>query len=221
MIRTKEFRYNPIQLRAVRSQSSDSPGSIVGYASTFSSLSTDLGNFRERVAPGAFRNSLANGDDVKGLIQHNPTLIIGRTRNKTLRLSEDSVGLRMECDLPNTSYARDLMASVNRGDLSEMSFAFTVDDNGDDWDEENDPETNERIAVRTLRSVKLMDVSVVTYPAYRDTQVSSVDPVAKVLGRSHNYFPEGVPLEVRSRVPALRNLKPQEGRRRLFNLFVS
>lgn len=214
MIRTVEQRFNPTKVRAMRSQSSGSPGTIVGYASVFNSLSQDLGGFRERVAPGAFRDSLARGADVKGLIQHNPTLIIGRTTNGTMRLSEDSVGLRMECDLPNTSYARDLMESINRGDLSEMSFAFTPDE--DEWGDENDPETNSRIAVRTLRAVSLMDASVVTYPAYQDTHVSSIDP--KVLGR--NYFPEGVPMEVRSRVPALRSADARESRRKILNFVL-
>lgn len=212
----KELRFNQTQLRAIRSQSADSPGQLTGYASVFNSLSHDLGGFRERVAKGAFSKSLLNKADVKALVNHDPSLIIGRTQSGTLRLSEDSVGLRMECDLPNTSYGRDLYQSVQRGDISEMSFAFTPDD--DSWDEEDDPETNSRIAVRTLKSVSLMDVSCVTYPAYESSSVG-VDP-ALVFGRSHNLFPEGVPLELRSRIPALRNLKPQEGRRRLFNLIV-
>jgi HK97 family phage prohead protease len=224
-----ERRFTPAQkLRGVEfSSSHNSPGAITGIVNQYNTLSSDLGGFKERVAPGCFRGSLANGDDVKALYNHDPNLILGRVANRTLRLRDSDAGLMMECDLPDTSVGRDLYASVSRGDVSEMSFAFTIDD--EDWADEDDPEDRtRRISVRTLRAAKLLDVSAVVYPAYAGATsvgVSSVSPAAaKALGRSHSYqetFPEGTPVEVRKRFGgAALNPRAQESRRRLFSMFV-
>jgi HK97 family phage prohead protease len=219
----REQRFNSIpEVRAVRSSSSDSPGTIVGYASVFNSLSSDLGGFKERVAPGAFRASLASNPDVKALVNHDPNRIVGRTTNGTLRLMEDEHGLKMACMLPDTSTGRDLYASITRGDVSEMSFAFSVSPDGDTWDDEDDPETDSRISVRTLRSVKLLDVSCVVYPAYGSTKVGvdRLDP-ALVMGRS--LFPQGVPQEIRSRFPNVQQVRAtttSQDRRRFNNLII-
>jgi HK97 family phage prohead protease len=129
-----ERSFNPSQLRTSRSSkrtAQPSPGEVVGYSSVYNSLSENLNGFRERVAPTAFLKSLRENADVRCLINHDPSLIIGRTTNRTLRLSSDSTGLRMACSLPDTSYARDLYASISRGDVNSMSFAFTVDPDGD------------------------------------------------------------------------------------------
>jgi Escherichia/Staphylococcus phage prohead protease len=208
------------------SSAPDSPGNIVGYAATYRTLSSDLGGFRERINPGAFDKSLRNGDDVRCLIGHDPNLIVGRTKNGTLRLASDATGLRMACALPNTSYARDLMTSVGRGDLSECSFGFSVDD--DDWTDEDDPDDRgARIKVRTLRSVRVLDVSVVAYPAYPGTSVSAEPKaMAAAVGRSRSFeqlFPQGVPVEVRSRVPDVRERleRGSDRRRRLTNQVLS
>lgn len=136
---------------------------ISGYAAVFDSLSESLGGFREKIAPGAFRNSLANGDDVRALIDHNPSLVLGRTKAGTLRLEEDSRGLHYEVDPPDTQYARDLVESLKRGDVDQSSFGFrTVEDS---WTTENGEQ------VRTLLEVQLFDVSPVTFPAYAATSV--------------------------------------------------
>ena len=208
----KEIRHIAAQIRAA--STGGGIGQLVGYASTFNSLSGDLGGFRERVAPGCFSNSLRNNADVRFLLNHDPSKILGRTKAGTLSLSEDKVGLRFACDLPDTSVGRDVYESVKRQDISQCSFAFTVDEGGDEWGEGEDPETNQRCAIRTLRSVSLMDVSAVTYPAYESSSVG-VDP-ALVFGRS-----ELVPVEVRKRAMAVRNLNPQDSRRKLFNMLLS
>ena len=143
------------------------------------------------------------------MINHSPNFVLGRTKNGTLQLTTDSVGLQMRVILPNTSYARDLMTSVRRGDMSQMSFAFTADD--DDWGSEDDPDNSgESIKVRTLRSVKLLDVSAVTYPAYDSTELTAKDePFFNSLERSlplvplDRLFPQGVPMEIRSHVPRI------------------
>ncbi len=142
-----------------------------GYAAKFNTLSDDLGGFRERIAPGAFTRTITE-DDIRALKNHNSDMVLGRCndkkKKKTLRLSEDSIGLSIECDLPNTSFARDLEESMNRGDVDQMSFGFMVrwypdGTRGSNWTFENGED------IRTLTDVILFDVSPVTFPAYPDT----------------------------------------------------
>lgn len=128
-----------------------------GYASVFNLWSDDLGGFRERVLVGAFDQVL--GDDVRGLFNHDYNLILGRTASGTLRLSSDSRGLHYEIDPPDTQYARDLQVSIERGDVSQSSFAFRAGD--DKWWEDKAVVYRELITVE-----RLYDVSPVTFPAY-------------------------------------------------------
>jgi HK97 family phage prohead protease len=137
---------------------------IVGYAAKYDLSSEDLGGFREFVRPGAFQRSLDSAPDVRALIDHNPSLILGRTVSGTLRLESDAIGLKVTIDPPDTQYAADLMAVMARGDVSQMSFAFTTSE--DAWD------LVDGQRVRSLLAVELHDVSVVTYPAYPDTTVA-------------------------------------------------
>ncbi|BEP14806.1 hypothetical protein acdb102_31170 [Acidothermaceae bacterium B102] len=135
---------------------------IEGHAAVFNRYSQDLGGFVEQVAPGAFSKTIAEAD-VRALFNHDPSMVLGRNRAGTLRLSEDNVGLHYQVDLPDTSYARDLATSMGRGDVSQSSFGFRVVPNGDDWSF-----TEQDYPLRTLRELQLMDVSPVTYPAYLD-----------------------------------------------------
>ena len=137
---------------------------IIGYAAKYDLSSEDLGGFREYVRPGAFQRSLDSAPDVRALIDHNPSLILGRTVSGTLRLESDAIGLKVIIDPPDTQYAADLMAVMSRGDVSQMSFAFTTSE--DSWD------LVDGQRVRSLLAVELHDVSVVTYPAYPDTTVA-------------------------------------------------
>jgi HK97 family phage prohead protease len=141
----------------------DGPPMMVGYAALFDSPSQDLGGFVERIAHGAFTRAI-HQDDVRALFNHNPDRILGRNKSGTLRMSEDGTGLRVEIDPPDAQWARDLMSSMARGDIDQMSFGFSVDD--DQW-EKRDGKT-----VRTLKAVSLYDVSPVTYPAYLDTSIA-------------------------------------------------
>jgi len=137
---------------------------LVGYAAVFNSDSEKLGGwFIERILPGAFNEVL--GDDVRALFNHDPNLILGRSTSGTLRLSVDQEGLRYEIDLPDTQTARDLEKSIERGDVSQSSFAFQVGE--DKWVNEGDDEIRE-----IIRFNRLFDVSPVTYPAYPDTTVA-------------------------------------------------
>ena len=138
---------------------------LSGYAALYNS-ETRIANFREVIAPGAFRSALKRGDDVRGLFNHNPDHVLGRTAAGTLRLSEDARGLRYELDLPDTQLGRDLWTSVRRGDVSQSSFAFTVEAQA--WQDESTA-----VPLRFIKDVRLYDVSAVTYPAYDETSVAA------------------------------------------------
>lgn len=151
----------------------DADFSLVGYAAKYNSVSKDLGGFREVIKPGAFTRSIQNGADVKCLFNHQPNNLLGRTRSGTLTLSEDSTGLRFRCQLDKSQQEhRDLYAKVQRGDIDECSFAFTVAPGGQQW-EDGPQENGNPMYKRTLTDVDLIDVSAVTYPAYNDTSVGA------------------------------------------------
>lgn len=140
---------------------------IGGYAAVFDSWSDDLGGFRERIAPGAFAKTVQEAD-VRGLLNHDPNYVLGRTRAETLTLEEDAKGLRFEVIPPETQWARDLMVSVGRGDINQMSFGFrTIKDT---WSKGLVDESGRGVRERTLLEVALYDVSVVTFPAYPATE---------------------------------------------------
>lgn len=156
-----ERRAFPTQeLRAEGGQDS-APAMIVGYAAVFGQYSNDLGGFREMIRPGAFANTILM-DDVRALFNHDSNYVLGRNRAGTLRLVEDERGLRIEIDPPDAQWARDLMVSVRRGDVSQMSFQFVVEE--DAWQQDGDG-----LVTRELIRVKLFDVSPVTFPAYPQT----------------------------------------------------
>ena len=142
---------------------------IIGYASVFNADSQDLGGFIERINPNAFDKVIEDEQDVRALFNHNADLgVLGRTTSGTLRLSVDETGLKYEIDTPDTQLARDLMASMERGDISQSSFGFTISENGDSWDEDA-----EGRAIRTINQVEqLFDISPVVYPAYTDASVA-------------------------------------------------
>lgn len=159
-----ERRFVTQEVRAVKAE--DGKTTIRGYAAVFESLSDNLGGFREKIEPGAFKAALKK-TDCRALINHDANLIIGRQSSGTLRLKEDKTGLFMEVDLPDTQYARDLAVSIERGDINQQSFGFRV--KKDSWEENR--ESGE--ITRTIIELEdLFDVSPVTFPAYPDTTVA-------------------------------------------------
>jgi HK97 family phage prohead protease len=139
-----------------------------GHAAVFDRESQDLGGFTEVIARGAFRKALDAKQDTVALFNHDPNYVLGRTTNNTLELREDPRGLHAHFMAPDTQYARDLREVVRRGDVSQMSFAFTVA--SDDWQERSDG----TILRRVLEVNRLHDVSLVTSPAYLQTDAQSV-----------------------------------------------
>lgn len=166
-----------------------------GYAALFNELSQDLGGFREQIAPGAFTEAIQR-DDIRALFNHDPNLVLGRNRAGTLKLSEDQRGLAIEITPPDTQFARDLMVSMKRGDINQMSFAFRVMPNGQDWAKDDNGQV-----VRTIKRAQLFDVSPVTYPAYTGTSIAM---------RSFNEFKQ-----TQEEVPSFDQYRIDLARRRL------
>ena len=137
---------------------------VVGYGSVFNSLSENLGGFRERIDERAFDDVLEN--DVRALFNHDSNYILGRTTANTLKLSVDERGLRYSVNIPETTYGNDLMVSLDRGDITQNSFGFIVEE--DDWSQDEEGNT-----IRTIKKVsRLLDVSLVTYPAYPEATIA-------------------------------------------------
>lgn len=166
---------------------------IVGHAAVFDEWTTlyegRYWTWREIVRPGAFVRAIRERQDVRSLFNHDPSYLLGRTTAGTLDLAEDPAGLLSDTTPPDTPTVRDLVLTpIGRGDLSGMSFAFSVPRGGDRVVTEKDDgsyvvETpHERVTVRyegerlieerEILDVDLFDVSPVTYPAYEGTDVA-------------------------------------------------
>ena len=144
----------------VRSEGEGLP-TIIGYAAKFNSLSEDMG-FRERIKPGSFKRAIEEKHDIRALINHDESQVLGRTASGTLTIAEDSIGLYVEISPPDTQAGRDICTSIKRGDVSQMSFQFMVLE--EEWS------TSEGVTIREISDVRMLDVSVVTFPAYADTE---------------------------------------------------
>lgn len=151
---------------------------ISGYAVLYETMSSLLGGwFKEKISRNAFDNTLKSSD-VRALFNHDANLLLGRKSAGTLRLQSDSNGLLMEIDPPETSYSRDLIVSIERGDITGQSFGFTV--KKDSW-EDLDKET----PIRTIEEIGILhDVGPVTFPAYEDTSVQ----VRSILSSKKKYI---------------------------------
>lgn len=164
--------YTLDRLAVVRS---DDKPKLVGHAAVFEIEAEIYGMFREKVAKGAFRRAIAE-DDVRALWNHNPDVVLGRNRAGTLKLSEDDVGLAVEIVPPDTQAARDLLVSMERGDVTQMSFGFMI--KRQQWEEETE---GKALPLRTILEVELLDVSPVTFPAYPQTDIAVRDVAVRSL----------------------------------------
>jgi HK97 family phage prohead protease len=144
--------------------------SFRGYAAVFASQSEDLGGFREVIRAGAFSKTLKDKAGVRMLWNHNDDVVLGSTKSKTLRLTEDERGLLAEADLPNSEWGRPVAEALRRGDIDAMSFGFMV--RRDTWPDKN---------TRELVEVRLIEVSPVVWPAYPATS-ATVRHLAQVAG---------------------------------------
>jgi uncharacterized protein len=151
---------------------------ISGYVVKWEMKSHPMGywrRFKEQFKKGAFADSLTQ-DDQRALWSHDTSQVLGRTKNGTLRLFEDEVGLRFELDLPNTTLGNDAYETIKRGDVDGVSFGFQMQK--EEWDE-SDPDN----IIRSITKAKLLEISPVAFPYYPDSQVSA---------RSHDPYKEFV-----------------------------
>lgn len=175
------------------------PPMLRGYAAVFET-ETDIGGYwREKVARGAFADAITKASaDVHALFNHDPNQVLGRMKSGTLRLAEDERGLAVEIDPPDTQAARDLIASIERGDIDQMSFAFSMRAGAQSWDDSQNP------PLRTIQKIgDLLDVSVVTRGAYPTTEIG-VDAGKRSLAeyrdarqRAHNFKAAGLRLRLK------------------------
>lgn len=155
-----ELRAKSVELRAADGESR----TVEGYAALYDNT-TDMGIYNERVATGAFDGS--DMSDVRCLFNHDPNQVLARTASGTLQLDTDEKGLKFRFDLPNTTIGNDLLEMVKRGDVSQCSFAFRVEEQEWDISRSDAPD------LRTIIKIgDVYDVSLVTYPAYPDTSVA-------------------------------------------------
>lgn len=162
-----------VPLLAVESRSDNGSDReyVVGYAAKFGVLSLDLGDFVERIDPGAFgivreRRGRRRPLETRALFNHDANFPLARYPD-TLTLSVDEVGLRYEFPVPDTTYGRDLAANIKAGIVRGSSFSFTVGKDGESWSVENGR------SIRTVTRVDdLYDIGPVTYPAYPDSDAS-------------------------------------------------
>lgn len=157
------------QVRSVpaRFETRDDDGklSIEGYFAVFDSVYEIDKGMSESVAPGAFTSSISG--DVRALINHDTTLVLGRTKANTLQLREDSHGLWGHIDINrNDVDAMNLYARVKRGDVDQCSFGFDIRSEDTDISENGDIHW-------TIKDVTLYEVSCCTFPAYEQTNISA------------------------------------------------
>ncbi len=160
-----EKRTLPLDEIRILESEEEKNAEIIGHAAVFNSWSETLGGifpFKEKVKRGAFSQSIKK-DDIRALFNHSADYVLGRNKSGTLELIEDEKGLLVKIKPPDTQWARDLMTSIKRGDIDQMSFGFTVEE--EKWSFEDG------FDVRELKQVKLYDVSPVTFPAYTATDV--------------------------------------------------
>lgn len=160
---------NERQTRSIASQftvrEAENELRIEGYFSVFNSIYELWPGATESVAPGAFSETL--GQDVRALINHDTTLVLGRNRAGTLELREDSHGLWGSIAInPKDSDAMNLYARVKRGDVDQCSFGFSIEDEETEFREDGTIHW-------TIKKVRLFEVSVCTFPAYEATSVSA------------------------------------------------
>lgn len=178
-MKKKEIRTIDITNLSTRSDEETQTRTISGYAAVFNSPTRLWEDLDEVIAPGAFSRAVSSSD-VRCLFNHDWSNVLGRTKSGTLRLSEDERGLKFEVDLPDTTIARDLIKSMERGDINQCSFGFIPTE--ETWDYNSTP------MLRTIHEVELYEVSIVPLPAYEDTEAAlrSKEDLEKVVEKRKN-----------------------------------
>lgn len=156
------MRMKNLEIRSLNSVEKTDDNIIEGYALKFNTDSRDLGGFIETISPSALDN--VDLSDVRCLVDHDSGKLLGRTSSGTLTLNVDETGLHFRCALPNTTLGNDTLEMIKRGDISQCSFGFTVEN--DSWSK------TDNLMKRSIDKIgKLLEISLVPVPAYVDTDV--------------------------------------------------
>lgn len=192
-----------IEKREFRMENAEYEGNTIrGYAAVYNSDSEWMGGFYEQIATGAFDDVLDN--DTRAYFNHDENLLLGRVSSGTLRLGTDARGLYYEVDLPNTSYANDLVELMKRGDVNQSSFAFLID--SDRWEERGGK------TYRIIEKVsRLLDVSPVAQPAYPDA-------TSELVTRNNTPESEGAEVEVKAEAEEMSDIEIFEYKLKLLKL---
>ena len=162
-MKKKEIRTFDITNLSTRDVTENNSRIVTGYAAVFNSRTLLWEGLEEVISPGAFSKALSNSD-VRCLFDHDWGKVLGRTKSGTLRLEEDERVSKFEVELPNTTDANNLIESMSRGDIDQCSFGFIPTE--ETWDYNTDP------VLRTVNEVELFEVSIVSLPAYEDTEAT-------------------------------------------------
>jgi HK97 family phage prohead protease len=154
-------------------EADDGSAHIRGYAAVFGEWSPEMFGFRELIEPGAFKKTIGEAD-IRSLFNHDPNFVLGRNAAGTLVLEEDDVGLAYDVRVPEVQWARDLVVSMRRGDVSQSSFGF--DTIKDEWEQDDEGEDIRR----RLVEVRLYDVGPVTFAAYPQTSAEARSRVEEI-----------------------------------------
>lgn len=160
-----EKRFETHEFRAIDGKDM----TVGGYAAVFNravKIDTFVGAFNEEIAPGAFASSI-NGGDIRALWSHNTDIVIGRTKNGSLSLREDSVGLGFELTLPNTTDGKDAYELIRGGYVTGVSFGFSI--KKEEWRKGDKGELDNR----RILDVELFEISPCAFPAYSETSVAA------------------------------------------------
>jgi uncharacterized protein len=197
-MKTMERRF--VKGATVRAKQGEKPG-IEGYGAVFGQeyVLYEDSNWRivETIKPGAFTRVLKENQDTRCLFNHDPDNVLGRTTNRTLRMSQDDSGLHYENDLDTrTTVGQNVQAFVDRGDVTGCSFAFTI--SKQTWRDEKSVDGKTTISTREIEEIEsLYDVGPVTYPAYDGTSVSPRSAELRSISS------EGLPAEIKKRIRGL------------------
>lgn len=166
---------------------------VRGHAAVFDSWSLDLGGFREKIARGAFDRVLGNSPNVMLLWDHDTRNVLASTRNKTLELRIDPYGLHYWARIAPTSYAADLRVLMDRGDIQEASFAFTVAK--DEWTVRTDDNGDEIVERTIVEVAELFDCTVCAMGAYPAADSQVVRARALDYANENGRLPDGAGAE--------------------------
>lgn len=184
MIQTRQINFAASGLQVREAAEGEESRTLVGYALKFGTRSVNLtpwSSWREVyeiLEPGCITREMLNRQDVVFTAFHNREKVLGRCTNGkgTLRMSIDSVGLHIECEMPHTELGNEMLELVKRGDLCGMSFAYTTDEddseNAVSYECEGDKDGKEVWLRHVKRIDNVYDVTVAASPAYEDTEIS-------------------------------------------------